>query len=458
MQFKAIPKRKFLLLGGDILIILFSTFFAFLLRTGEVFNFLAVYTGATLICLLVFPLLFYVADLYNSEQKFRSIKGVAKIVTAIIAGAIFIPFLFYALPPYRYGRGIFIISIFILAPSIFFWRVIFKRYLKAVIKPKHVLLMGKDWVIETLYKALQRNPEYLVVGFINGETKVAGNPFPGTLEIFEMEDVETRIREKAVDGIVIDFMEERSQRLWQELLKFKISGINIIGALALYQELTGKIPIYHVNDQWFVYTPGYLLLRSSFVQKVKRLSDLGLSLLSLPIALPLMGLIALAIKLDSKGPVLYRQRRVGLEEEEFDLIKFRTMTHNAEKTTGVVWAEENDSRITRVGKVLRITRLDELPQLFNVLRDEMSFIGPRPERPEFVKKLEEKIPYYSLRHSVNPGITGWAQVNYPYGASVEDAIEKLQYDLFYVQNMSFLLELRIFLKTIQVVLFGNGSR
>jgi len=173
---------------------------------------------------------------------------------------------------------------------------------------------------------------------------------------------------------------------------------------------------------------------------------------------PLVVLIALAIKIDSHGPVFYRQKWVGRDDQEFELIKFRTMVHNAEEGIGVVWAKQNDSRVTRIGKFLRLTRLDELPQLINVLKEEMSFIGPRPERPEFVKELKEKIPYYPLRHSVKPGITGWAQVNYRYGASVDDAIEKLQYDLFYIQNMSLLLEIRIFLKTIQVVLFGKGSR
>jgi exopolysaccharide biosynthesis polyprenyl glycosylphosphotransferase len=188
------------------------------------------------------------------------------------------------------------------------------------------------------------------------------------------------------------------------------------------------------------------------------LFDIGVSFLALIIVWPLMGLIALAIKIDSTGPVFYRQKRVRQNDQEFELIKFRTMVHNAEGQTGAVWAKKNDPRVTRVGKILRLTRLDEFPQLINILKEDMSFIGPRPERPEFVRELKEKIPYYSLRHSVKPGITGWAQVNYRYGASIEDAIEKLQYDLFYIQNMSLLLEIRIFLKTIQVVLFGKGSR
>jgi len=208
----------------------------------------------------------------------------------------------------------------------------------------------------------------------------------------------------------------------------------------------------------FVHSLGYSLLTSGLVRRAKRLFDLGISSVFLVFSIPLMCLIALAIRIDSPGPVFYRQKRLGEGEKEFGLIKFRTMIQNAEEETGTVWAEKNDKRVTRVGKILRLTRLDELPQLINVLREEMSFIGPRPERPEFVKELKEKVPYYPLRNSVKPGITGWAQVNYPYGSSVEDAIEKLQYDLFYIQNMSLLLELRIFLKTINVLLFGKGGR
>jgi sugar transferase (PEP-CTERM system associated) len=458
MQFKAISKRKFLLLGGDILIILLATLLAFLIRTGQALNFLDVHTGAILINLFVFPIVFYIADLYNLQQKFRSFRGITKIIASVFVGVIITSVLFYALPPYRFGRGVFLIETIIFTLFIYLWRAFWDDYSGTTLKPMRVLLMGRGWVSENLYEVLQGNPDYRVIGLINGDTPLTGNPYPTALPVFNLENVEEKIREGELDGIVIDLVEEKSAEFWQSLLRFKMSGIDIIGAVALYQDLTGKIPIYHVNDRWFVDAPGYMLLRSSFIQRAKRLFDLGIALLLLPLTLPLMGLIALVVKLTSSGPILYRQRRVGLDEEEFELIKFRTMVHHAEGETGVVWAEKNDRRVTRVGKILRITRLDELPQLFNVLKEEMSFIGPRPERPEFVKDLKEKIPHYSLRHSIKPGITGWAQINYPYGASMEDAIEKLQYDLFYIQNVSFFLEIRIILKTIHVILLGKGSR
>ncbi len=458
MFFKAIPKRKFILFAGDISIILFSAFLAFILRINEVINFLDIYIGASLIILIVFLCIFYIADLYNLQQNFKSFRGMTKVIVSILVGAILISFLFYFLLPYQYGRGIFLIQILTLTPLVYMWRTLFKTYFKAVFKPKRVLLMAKDWTSTVLYEALKGNPEFMVLGLVNGDVELIENPFPTGTPVLNIDEVDEMVTAGYIDGMVIDLIEKQPNGFWRSLLKFKMSGVEIIGAGNLYQDLTGKVPIRHVNDRWFVSTPGYALLTSNFIQRFKRLLDLVISSTFLTCTLPLMGLIALLIKLDSTGPVFYKQKRFGQNEREFELIKFRTMVYNAEENTGAVWAGQNDARITRVGKILRLTRFDELPQMINVLKEEMSFIGPRPERPEFVNDLKEKIPYYSLRHSVKPGITGWAQVNYRYGASVEDAIEKLQYDLFYIQNMSLLLELRILLKTIHVVLFGKGSR
>jgi exopolysaccharide biosynthesis polyprenyl glycosylphosphotransferase len=198
--------------------------------------------------------------------------------------------------------------------------------------------------------------------------------------------------------------------------------------------------------------------QSLYATHIKRIMDIILSSIGLVTASPIIVLTALAIKLDSKGSVLYKQKRIGLNETEFELLKFRSMSVDAEADEQPVWAKENDPRTTRVGRIIRKTRIDEIPQMWNVLKGEMSFIGPRPERPEFVGKLEEDIPYYFFRHAVKPGITGWAQINYRYGASREDAAEKLQYDLFYIKNLSAFLDLRILMKTVEVVLFGKGAR
>jgi len=225
----------------------------------------------------------------------------------------------------------------------------------------------------------------------------------------------------------------------------------------VFEGLTRRVPVEHIHDEWLLFAGGFYLISKEYLQKVKRLIDFTFSSLLLTVSLPLVGVTALAIKLDSKGPIFYKQKRIGKGGSEFIAWKFRSMVENAEQR-GVVWAKQNHKRVTRVGKVLRLLRIDEIPQLFNVFRGEMSLIGPRPERPEFVKELETQILYYTVRHTVRPGITGWAQVNYRYGASVEDALRKLEYDLYYIKNMSLLLDLKIMLKTIGVVIFGQGAR
>ena len=213
----------------------------------------------------------------------------------------------------------------------------------------------------------------------------------------------------------------------------------------------------NIRDDWLVFVDGFNLITKPYVQKVKRLVDFGSSGVLLLLSLPIILLTILAIRIDSPGPIFFRQQRVGKGGKPFTVWKFRSMSQDAEKS-GAQWASKEDLRITRVGRIIRIIRIDELPQIYNVFLGDMSLIGPRPERPEFVKQLEAEIPYYGIRHSVSPGITGWAQVNYQYGASVEDSLRKLEYDIYYIKNMSLILDAKIVLKTIGVVLFGQGAR
>ena len=236
-----------------------------------------------------------------------------------------------------------------------------------------------------------------------------------------------------------------------------MKGVEVYDMPRLYERLTGRIPVTHLSDRWLLYTPFQGINRNLYTLHIKRLLDIGLSLILLVVSLPIAVITALLIRLDSPGPVLYRQSRVGMNGKVYELLKFRSMRVGAE-ADGAVWAQENDPRTTRVGSIIRKLRIDEIPQIWNVLKGDMSFIGPRPERPEFVDMLHEEVPYYSLRHSIKPGITGWAQINYPYGASKEDALEKLQYDLYYIKNLTFVLDLDIILRTIGVVLFGSGAR
>jgi sugar transferase (PEP-CTERM system associated) len=230
----------------------------------------------------------------------------------------------------------------------------------------------------------------------------------------------------------------------------------VVDAPSFYEHVTGKLFLEGINPSWIIFSDGFKVSR---VRKVlKRGMDVLFATVGIILTISFLPLIALAIKLDSSGPVFYRQERVGEKERNFFLYKFRTMRADAESGTGAVWAQKNDLRVTRLGAFFRKSRIDELPQFFNILRGDMSMVGPRPERPEFVDKLKEIIPYYSERHFVKPGVTGWAQVSYPYGASVEDAMEKLRFDLYYIKNISLTFDLMIILETIQVVLFRKGAR
>jgi sugar transferase (PEP-CTERM system associated) len=249
----------------------------------------------------------------------------------------------------------------------------------------------------------------------------------------------------------------RSARLIKGVLGARLKGINIREMADVYEELTGRIPVDNIGDEWLLFAEGFYLLRKEYMQKLKRLIDIVASVLLLMLTAPLLSLAALAIRLDSPGNVFYSQRRVGRDQQLFTIYKFRSMRQDAE-SDGARWTSERDSRITRVGRLLRLTHIDEIPQILNLFKGDMSLVGPRPERPEFVEVLDKEVPYYFVRHTVKPGMTGWAQVNYRYGASVEDTKNKLEYDLYYVKNMSLFLDFKILLRTLGVVLIGDGAR
>jgi len=261
--------------------------------------------------------------------------------------------------------------------------------------------------------------------------------------------------EMGIKKIVISLKEKRGAFPTRELLNCRTDGIEILEGNSFYEMLTGKFIVSQINPAWLIFSNGF---KKSFARRFfKRVADLILSLVMLLLLLPVFFITAVLVKLDSKGTVFFSQERVGENNKNYLVHKFRSMTADAEKISGPVWAKDDDTRITRVGRYIRKLRIDEIPQLLNVIKGQMSFVGPRPEREHFVKKLEEIIPYYSQRFCVKPGITGWAQVRYGYGASVDDAVEKLNYDLFYIKNMSIFMDLIIVLRTIKIVLFGKGQ-
>jgi sugar transferase (PEP-CTERM system associated) len=323
---------------------------------------------------------------------------------------------------------------------------------------ERLLLVGTNHGAVDLARELYGRQDLSVdiVGFIDPDPSKVGMPVINPGVIGTIEDIPAIVRARGVDRVVVSLSDARGKLPMDKLLEMKLDGVSFDHLASVYEQYTGKIAVDNLRPSWLIFSEGF---KKSRVQvALKRLLDLVAGLIGLIVAAPVMVLTAIAVKLSSPGPILYHQSRVGLRGRVFTVHKFRSMRQDAEQDTGAVWARANDARVTWVGRFLRRTRLDELPQLWNVLIGDMSIVGPRPERPEFVSSLTRQIPFYGQRHIVRPGLTGWAQVRYTYGASVEDAMEKLQYDLFYIKNMSVALDLFVLAKTVKTVLTGSGAQ
>lgn len=353
------------------------------------------------------------------------------------------------------GRGVLALSSLLAFVMLFLSRLMFERVAEDELKLR-VLVLGSGKNAETIKHSEDQNElkGLNVLGYIaiNEETSSVGED----KIIFKHKPLIDIAADFEADQIVLAVDDRRNSLPVQEILDCKMSGIEILDTLTFYERETGQIRLDMLQPSWLFLSEGF---RQTVMRRLcKRILDLGSCMIMLPFVAPFMLLTALSIWVESgfKGPILYRQVRVGENNKTFHIYKFRSMYTDAEKN-GAQWATKNDSRITRVGAVIRKTRLDELPQLFNVLRGDMSFVGPRPERPEFTRDLEQNIPYYSERHRVKPGLTGWAQIRFSYGASEEDALQKLQYDLYYVKNYGILMDILILLQTAEVVLLGKGA-
>lgn len=396
----------------------------------------------------------YFCELYIRERTNSVIARLARIGACLGQSLVMLSVLYYVFPELLFGRGILLLALAVYGLLQFLWHSLYQLLLSFPRFARRVLILGAGPMAEKIGQIIPACGSNLVLaGFISpeqqggqGEGRVVGSV--GLV-------AETVRREKA-HKLVISLAERRGVLPVREILSCKLSGVEVVDDVSFYEQMTGKLLLESIQPSWFLFGDGFRV--TDFMRFHKRLLDIVFAFFGILLVAPLLPLIALAIKLDSPGPVLFRQLRVGEGEKLFHVAKFRSMRQDAEVATGAVWAQKNDPRVTRLGRFLRKSRLDELPQLFNVLMGEMSLVGPRPERPEFVEKLNERIPYYSKRHFVKPGVTGWAQVRYPYGASEEDALEKLRYDLYYVKNYSLLFDLTIILETVKVCLFGRGGR
>lgn len=408
-----------------------------------------------IIYVLVILLSGYFCELYTADRSLARSDLAARIAVSIMIAFFALAAFFYAAPDYAMGRGLLSLSLLIfgvlqyLQHRCCLFAQNFKRF------SQKIMILGTGPLAEVIERVIPLSQyNYVFAGFIQpkqGRPTVSSNHIVGDVD--QLEDI--LLRQK-VNKLVVSLTEKRGTLPVRTLLTCKLKGVEIFDPPTFYEKMTGKLLVEDIPPSWFIYSSGFRV--TPFRRGLKRALDLLLALSGSLLILPLMPVVALLIRFSSPGPVLFRQKRVGEGGKEFTLIKFRTMCDKAEEATGPVWASENDPRITRLGRWLRKTRIDEIPQLLNVLKGEMSFIGPRPERMEFVEKLSEKIPYYGERHSIKPGVTGWAQINYPYGATDDDALEKLRYDLYYIKNFSITLDLMIVLGTIKVVLFGRGGR
>jgi sugar transferase (PEP-CTERM system associated) len=320
---------------------------------------------------------------------------------------------------------------------------------------QRVLILGIGELARSVAAALASREDLrvTVAGYLTGG-EPSGAPPKGGRILGRVEELITIVRSTQVDRIIVALEERRNVLPVRDLVRLRMEGVRVEDAQSALAELSGRVALNAIQPSWFVFSEGFR--RSDLMVLMKDAIDLVCATLGFVLSLPIMAVVAAAIKLDSPGPVIYRQRRVGVGGRCFEVYKFRSMRPNAEQD-GAQWAAQDDPRVTRVGALLRKYRLDELPQFINVMRGDMSFVGPRPERPEFVEELRAAIPYYDERHTVRPGITGWAQVQYEYGASVEAAYRKLEYDLYYLKHMSALFDIRIILRTIKTVISGKGA-
>ena len=411
-----------------------------------------------LLIAVVCQLCLYSRDLYERHLSADRQELVARLLQGLGVTSVVLAIVYTWFPNLVIAPGVFTGAVLILAFLIVPWRVTLAWATTRFGFGERLLVVGTSRTAVTLAEDLWNRAELGVeiVGFVEPDSAhgfQSALPMPGV--IGTIEDIPAIVRARSVDRVVVSLADARGKLPMDKLLEMKIDGVQFAHLASVYEEYTGRIALENLRPSWLIFSSGFNKTR--LVSVGKRLIDLTAASVGFLLSLPLLIAVAVVVKVTSPGPVLYSQRRVGKDGHIFVMYKFRSMRQDAEAKTGAVWATVGDRRVTPVGRFLRRMRLDELPQLWNVLMGEMSLVGPRPERPEFVSDLTRTIPFYGQRHVAKPGLTGWAQVRYTYGASREDAIVKLQYDLFYIKHLSLWLDISIILRTIKIVLLGRGA-
>lgn len=414
--------------------------------------------GKIILMAVVCQLSLYYNDLYDLKVTANYRELGLRLTQALGIASIVLAAIYYAFPAAMLGRGVFLTSIVFVISLVCSWRYLYSWGLKKRMFLEQLMILGSGELARAIFTEIsgRKDSGYQIAAILDNPAADPAPAFDGVPLLPRFDRMYEEAVSRSIRQIVVALDERRGKLPLPELLRCKMAGITVADGISFYEQLAGKILVEKLRPSWLVFSEGFKKSRTT--RLTKRLFGVLLSVLGLLITLPLTLLAAICIKLDSPGPILYSQERCGRDGKPFRLYKFRSMTCDAEKDCGAVWAKEDDPRVTRVGKILRKLRIDELPQMWNVLKGDMSFVGPRPERPEFVRKLSEIIPFYAERHNVKPGITGWAQICYPYGATIEDATEKLKYDLFYIKNMNLFFDLAIVFQTIKIVLLGRGAR
>src|SRR4051812_4402963 len=454
--------RSLTLIVFETLLILSAVAAAAYIRLGNLAWDVAIYENGIAKALLiaaVTQICLYYSDLYDLRLLTDRREVSTRITQALATASFILAATYFWFPLLMIGRGVFLIAALLVILLVSGWRIAFE-WLSGQIGPRErLLLVGTTPSAVALAREMYEHRHELgveIVGFVDPDPARLGAPVLNPGVIGTIEDIPSIVRARNVDRVVVSLADARGRLPMDKLLEMRLDGVSFDHLASVYESYTGKIAVENLRPSWLIFSAGFK--KSAVLSASKRLLDLSAAGLGLLLAAPIMGLVAIAIKLTSSGPALYHQQRVGQHGRIFTVHKFRSMREDAEAITGPVWAsKEGDPRVTPVGQFIRRSRLDEVPQLWNVLIGDMSFVGPRPERPEFVADLTKQIPFYGQRHVVRPGLTGWAQVRYTYGASVEDALQKLQYDLYYIKNLSLALDLFIILDTVKTVLLRRGA-
>jgi sugar transferase (PEP-CTERM system associated) len=454
-----VPARILALLVSEILLILGSFILASYFVLADPSDYLFYDAGLVSIALVMGAILIglYLQDLYSDIrvqskiillQQLCVVMGMAFLVEGLVS---------YVNRNMRMSLHVMTYGGCLAVAGIFLWRIFFSRYVLRMGGGEHLLFVGGSTVLVDIARHVQNHPEagLAVTGYVDDDRPLE-EELPGGKTLGPLACLREIVMATRPNRIIVGMFERRNRVPVSDLLELRLSGHRIEEAATAYERICGRVCIKELRPSHLIYSGELGPRRQNLLyQNLGNTIAAGIGVI---LSSPVMLLTAIAVKLSSPGPVLYRQVRIGMGGVPFTVLKFRSMYVDAEAETGAVWASKDDPRVTRVGRIIRKLRIDELPQLFNVLRGEMSLVGPRPERPEFVKALCEQIPYYRQRHCVRPGITGWAQINYKYGDSLQDTITKLEYDLFYIKNMSFSLDTYIIFHTLKAMLLSRGAR